>query len=301
MKKLTYLTLLTISFFITSCGNGNKDMDASGVFEATEVIVSAEATGKILRFDIQQGALIKTDQIVGYIDTTQLYLKKMQIIQNVKSISSRRLNIEKQIAGIKQQILTAQKERERFNKLLGSNAATQKQVDDINSQIALLEKQLDAQSSTMENSNRSIEEDKSALQIQIEQIDDQLKKSKIITPIDGTVLVKYAELGELTSYGKALFKIADISNMFLRAYITSSQLSQIKNGQAVKVFSDFGEEDSREYSGKVVWISDKSEFTPKTIQTKDERANLVYAIKIAMKNDGYLKTGMYGELKFGEE
>ncbi|MDP2301552.1 MAG: HlyD family efflux transporter periplasmic adaptor subunit [Ignavibacteria bacterium] len=301
MKKLTYLTLLTISFLITSCGNGNKEMDASGVFEATEVIVSAEASGKILRFDVQQGALIKADQIVGYIDTTQLYLKKMQIMANVKSMTSRKLNIEKQIAGTKQQILTAQKETERFNKLLGSNAATQKQVDDINSQIALLEKQLDAQSSTMENSNRSIEEDKSALQIQIEQIDDQLKKSKIITPIDGTVLVKYAELGELTSYGKALFKIADISNMFLRAYITSSQLSQIKNGQTVKVYSDFGEDNSREYSGKVVWISDKSEFTPKTVQTKDERANLVYAIKIAIKNDGYLKTGMYGELKFGEE
>jgi HlyD family secretion protein len=301
MRKLFYFIPLVFALLIISCGDGGKEIDASGLFEATEVIVSAEASGKIMDLNIRQGDIIKANQIIGYIDTVQLHLKRMQLLTNIKSLNNRMLNIEKQIAVTKQQITTALKEKERFSKLFDSNASTRKQVDDINAQIALLEKQSDAQLSTMGNSNKSIEEDKTALQIQVEQISDQLMKSNISAPIDGTVLVKYAEKGELASYGKALFKIADMSNIFLRAYITSNQLSQIGNGDNVTVFSDFGEDERREYEGKVVWISDKSEFTPKTIQTKDERANLVYAIKVAVNNDGYLKTGMYGELKFNKQ
>jgi HlyD family secretion protein len=301
MRKLFYFIPLVFALLIISCGDGGKEIDASGLFEATEVIVSAEASGKIMDLNIRQGDIIKANQIIGYIDTVQLHLKRMQLLTNIKSLNNRMLNIEKQIAVTKQQIATALKEQERFSKLFDSNASTRKQVDDINAQIALLEKQLEAQLSTMGNSNKSIEEDKTALQIQVEQISDQLMKSNITAPINGTVLVKYAEKGELASYGKALFKIADMSNIFLRVYITSNQLSQIRNGDNVKVFSDFGEDERREYEGKVVWISDKSEFTPKTVQTKDERANLVYAIKVAVKNDGYLKTGMYGELKFNKQ
>jgi HlyD family secretion protein len=189
----------------------------------------------------------------------------------------------------------------RFEKLLQSNAANQKQVDDIKAHIALLEMQLAAQTESLENGNKSISGESSALEIQVAQVEDQLKKSIITSPISGTVLSKYAEQGEFAVQGKALFKVADISNMYLRAYITSDQITQVKIGESVKVFADFGKKEMREYSGTVTWISDKAEFTPKTIQTRNERANLVYAVKIAVKNDGYLKKGMYGQVRLRVE
>ena len=302
MKTVKNVLFYAIFLSLTAaCGNGNGDYDASGTFESTEIIVSAEANGKIMRFNVEEGDLLKDGQEVGYIDTVQLYLKKMQLLTSVKSVQSRRSDIAKQIAATKEQIAKAEKEKKRNENLLKSNAATQNQVDDIDSQLAVLQKQLAAQISTLQNGNQSVTEESSAMEIQVAQVEDQLQKSHIISPISGTVLSKYAEAGELATQGKPLFKIADIENMYLRAYIIADQLTQMKLGQEVKVFADYGEDGKREYTGKVTWISDKAEFTPKTIQTRDERANLVYAVKIAVKNDGYLKIGMYGEVKILSE
>ncbi len=299
-KKYFQLITLWMIVLLTACNRGSKDHDASGVFETTEVIVSSQANGQLMEFNVEEGSVLKANQKVGYVDTTQLYLKKMQLLANMKSVDSRYLDVGKQIASIKQQIVTQKTEQRRFENLVKSNAANQKQLDDINAQIAVLEKQLVAQTETLENSNRAVTGESSSLIIQIAQVEDLLHKSIIISPIDGTVLSKYVEPGELTTQGKALFKIADINNMILRAYITADQLTQMKIGQQVKIFADFGEKDMKEYPGTVTWISDKSEFTPKTIPTRNERANLVYAVKIAVKNDGYLKNGMYGEIKLIE-
>ena len=276
MKTVKNVLFYAIFLSLTAaCGNGNGDYDASGTFESTEIIVSAEANGRIMRFNVEEGDLLKDGQEVGYIDTVQLYLKKMQLLTSVKSVQSRRSDIAKQIAATKEQIAKAEKEKKRNENLLKSNAATQKQVDDIDSQLAVLQKQLAAQISTLQNSNQSVTEESSAMEIQVAQVEDQLQKSHIISPINGTVLSKYAEAGELATQGKPLFKIADIENMYLRAYIIADQLTQMKLGQEVKVFADYGEDGKREYTGKVTWISDKAEFTPKTIQTRDDRANLV--------------------------
>lgn len=288
--------IIASSIFLYSCGKSNEQYDASGTFEATEIIVSSEASGKILQFDVQEGQPLDSSQYVGYVDSTQLYLKKQQLLASIKALQSRRPEVSKQIAAIQQQIATAKTEKTRVENLVKANAANQKQLDDINAQIALLEKQLAAQKSTLDISNYGISEDVATLEIQVAQLDDQLQKCRIVSPIAGVLLVKYAEMGEIAVPGKSLFKVADIEDMTLRAYITSGQLTQLKIGQTVKVFADFGEE-TREYSGEITWISSKSEFTPKTIQTKDERANLVYAVKIAVKNDGFLKIGMYGQVK----
>lgn len=290
--------LFTASFVIlTACGNGKSDYDASGTFEATEVIVSSEANGKIMQFNVEEGQLLEADKEVGCIDTLQLYLKKMQLLASGKAVANKSMDINKQIAATKEQISKAEYEKKRNENLLKENAATQKQIDDINSQIAVLKKQLEAQVSILQRGNASVTEESSAYEIQVAQLDDQLRKCHITSPINGTVLAKYAEKGELATQGKPLFKVADVQKMFLRAYITADQLTQLKLGDKVKVFSDLGDNDRREYEGVITWISDKSEFTPKTIQTRDERANLVYAMKIAVKNDGYLKIGMYGEME----
>ena len=281
MRTNKYILLAATLLGLSSCGNKRGDYDASGTFEATEVIVSSEANGKIMQFNIEEGQLLKADEEVGCIDTLQLYLKKMQLLASGKAIASKSTDINKQIAATKEQIGKAEYERKRTENLLKENAATQKQIDDIDSQIAVLKKQFEAQ----------------IYEIQVAQLDDQLRKCHITSPICGTVLAKYAEAGELATQGKPLFKVADVQHLFLRAYITADQLSQLKLGDKVKVFSDLGEDDRREYEGTITWISDKSEFTPKTIQTRDERANLVYATKIAVKNDGYIKIGMYGEMK----
>jgi len=219
MKTVKNVLFYAIFLSLTAaCGNGNGDYDASGTFESTEIIVSAEANGKIMRFNVEEGDLLKDGQEVGYIDTVQLYLKKMQLLTSVKSVQSRRSDIAKQIAATKEQIAKAEKEKKRNENLLKSNAATQKQVDDIDSQLAVLQKQLAAQISTLQNSNQSVTEESSAMEIQVAQVEDQLQKSHIISPINGTVLSKYAEAGELATQGKPLFKIADIENMYLRAY-----------------------------------------------------------------------------------
>ncbi len=289
--------IILIPFIFSSCNKSDNDFVASGTFETTEVIVSAESMGKILSFDIEEGMLITENQVVGTIDSTQLYLKKLQLKASQKALQSRRPDVRKQIAALEQQISTAKSERKRVDNLVSANAATTKQLDDVNSQIAILEKQLIAAKSTLETAVAGISGENTALDIQSEQIDDQLKKCRITSPISGMVLVKYAEKGELAAAGRALFKIADTNNMILRAYFTADQITQLKTGEQVNIFADFGEEETKKYSGIIKWISSKSEFTPKTIQTRNERANQVYAVKITVKNDGFLKIGQYGNVQ----
>lgn len=297
MKTSNLFIIAIVAVILTSCGNGNGIYDASGVFEATEVIVSTKGTGELMQFDIQEGQLVEANKQVGYIDTIQLYLKKTQLLASMKAVESRHYNVSKQIASIQQQIATQKTEQKRYENLVKSNAANQKQLDDINAQILLLEKQLSAQTETLENSNRGVTGESLGLEAQVAQIEDQIEKSIISSPINGTVLSKYAEAGELATQGRTLFKVADIENMHLRVYITADQLTALKIGQQVKVYADQGKSDRKEYPGTITWISDKAEFTPKTIQTRDERANLVYAMKVAVKNDGLIKKGMYGEIK----
>ena len=299
--KYEGIGILVILALFASCSNSDSNYDASGTFETTEVIVSAEGSGKILAFDLEEGQELWEGMVIGSIDSTQLYLKKLQLQATIKALQSRRPDTQKQVAAIEQQLVTARAEQKRVENLVKADAATTKQLDDVNAQIAVLEKQLIASKSTLETTNSSISGEAEALQIQISQIDDQLHKCKIVSPIKGVVLTKYTEKGEMTMPGKALFRVADTENMFLRAYITADQLTQLKIGQVVKVFADYGEENSREYEGRVTWISSKSEFTPKTIQTRNERANLVYAVKIGVKNDGFLKIGMYGNLMLNQK
>ena len=251
-----------------------------------------------MELNIEEGDRLDAGALIGYVDSTQLYLKKMQLLAGLRSVDIRKPDIRKQIAALEQQIATARTEQQRMENLVKAKAGNQKQVDDIVNNIKYLQKQLDAQYSTLNKTTGGAEAEAEGILYQIMQLDDQLQKSRIVNPQAGTVLVKYAEPGEVTAAGKPLYKIADTDLLYLRAYITSDQLSTLKQGQTVRVFADYGENDRREYPGTITWISDKSEFTPKGIQTKDERANLVYAIKVAVKNDGYLKIGQYGETVF---
>lgn len=296
MKTLKIVTLILFSIFFTSCDGNNGDTDAAGVFEATEIIVSAESSGKILLFEINEGEILNYNQQVGYIDSTQLYLTKQQLLNGKKSLKESRPNIKTQTDAIEREIDKYEFEKKRVEKLLVGEAATQKQLDDIESQLSVLKAKLSAQKNSLNTSVNSLDTKIKGMDIQIEQLNDQLEKCVIKSPIDGTVLVKYAEQSELTAPGKPLFKIADMSNMILKVYVTSDQLASIKIGQVVKVSAEYGESDNREYEGKINWISSKSEFTPKTIQTQNERANLVYAVKVAVKNDDFLKIGMYGSI-----
>lgn len=300
MKRLHLLFIIIILTGLSAC-RSNDDFDATGTFEATEIIVSAEANGKLFYLNAEEGNILKQYEEVGLIDTVQLYLKKLQLEANMKSVKSQRPDIRKQIASTQEQIAKAERERERVANLLKANAANRKQLDDWDSQLAVLRRQLEAQLSTLTNSTTSLNEQSSSVAIQVAQIEDQLRKCHVLAPINGTVLAKYAEPGEVTSVGKPLFKIADMEHIFLRAYVTSTQLSQIKLGSQAKVFADFGDNNRTPYDGTVTWIADEAEFTPKTILTDDERANQVYAIKIAVRNDGFIKLGMYGEVKFNSE
>lgn len=300
MKSRNLLGLCSLLALFSACGNGVPKYDATGTFETTEVLVSAEASGRLLYFDIEEGMLLKAGEEVGVVDTVQLYLTKLQLEASIKSVEEQRPDILKQVAATKEQISAAQRERNRVANLLKVGAANQKQLDDAEDQLEVLRKQLVAQNSTLSNSHQSLTWQSSSVAIQVAQVEDQLKKCHITSPITGTVLAKYAEAGELTAMGTPLFKVADTEQMYLRAYITSEQLSQVKLGQKVTVFSDYGTDEHKQYPGVVTWISDTSEFTPKTILTKNERANLVYAVKIAVHNDGLLKIGMYGGVEFNK-
>lgn len=298
VKKTKWTLLIVIYSLFVGCSGSKSDFEASGTFEAEGTIISAEATGVIRQFDVEEGQELTAGQIIGYIDSTQLYLKKRQLESQIRALQGRKPNIAVQLSALQAQLQTAQTERTRLEKLVAGDAATQKQLDDVNAQIEVLKKQINAQQSSLKISSDGISDDVATLQVQIEQLEDQLAKHRLTAPQNGTVLAKIAKVNELTTVGKPLYKIADLQNITFRAFVTSAQLTQLKIGQNVRVFADFGEKKRREYKGTISWISDKSEFTPKTIQTQDERANLVYAVKITVKNDGYLKIGMYGEVNF---
>ena len=296
MKRIVF-ALATVAL-LAACNSNKSKYDTEGFFESTEITISAQASGNIMALDIREGDNIDEDVVVGYIDTTQLHLSKLQLAKNVESINSNRPDIKKQIASLESQIKKLTKERSRIENMLRDGAATTNQLDDIESQIEIVNNQLEAQKSSLTKSTLSIDAQTLSIETQIDIIDDKLEKSKIKSPIAGTVLTKYAQAGEFTAVGKPLFKIADLENVYLHAYVTSAQLSNIKLGDKVTVCADFGGDNIREYSGTIEWIAAKSEFTPKNIQTDNERENLVYAIKVAVANDGYIKLGMYGGIKF---
>lgn len=297
-KTITYSSLLVLALAMTACGKGNKVYDASGVFESTEMTVSAEGNGKIMSLDLQEGDRLEAGAVVGCIDTVQLYLSKIQLEASRRAVGSGRLNISRQIAALESQIAKQRQELDRFTKLEQAGASNRKQVDDIQAQLDILERQLAAQKESLQNTNSNVSGQADALEAQMAQLEDRIRKCVITSPVSGTVLAKYSEAGELAVQGRALFKVADLESIRLRAYITADQLTNVKLGQAVEVYADQGTSGRKEYDGTLIWISDKAEFTPKTIQTRDERANLVYAVKIAVKNDGLIKLGMYGEVKF---
>ncbi len=324
MKKT--LLIASLAIIVAACSKKEKEYDATGTFEATEVTISAEANGQLTLLSADEGQEVARGTVMGYVDKKQLELKKQQLEASLRQLDasrkqlaatrssndSRQLDLEKQLASIRQQIANAQRERQRFSELYKDGAVARKQVDDIAYQISVLEKQLTATEDQIRSNNAAFADQNRGISAQIEgvsqqadgieaqiaQIDDQIAKADIVSPIMGTILEKYVESGELVTVGKPLLKLADTQNMFIRAYVTSAQLQQIKVGQKVKVFADYGDNQKHTYDGTVTWISNRSEFTPKTILTDDERADLVYAVKVTLKNDGFVKIGMYGEVKF---
>lgn len=286
------------ALLMTACEEKQTEFDASGIFETTETVVSAKASGEIMSLTIEEGSIVAAGQELGYIDMKQLRLQKQQLRSTRKATDSRKLDNARQVASLRQQIANLERERARFESLLRDGAATRKQVDDINYQISVLQKQIDAASEQVTTANTSLQEQGEGIEAQISQVDDRMRNALITSPVGGTVLVKYAEKGEYATPGKPLFKVADVKDMKLRAYVTADQLTTLRIGQTVSVYADSGKEGRKKYAGKVTWISDKAEFTPKTIQTRDERANLVYAVKISVTNDGYIKRGMYGDVNF---
>ena len=283
---------------LASCGSNEKEYDATGTFEATEVTVAAEQSGTLMMFDVNEGDSLVLGKEVGLVDTTQIWLKIQQAGATKAVYQSQKPDMEKQIAVTRQQLAKARQDQQRYKELVADGAAPSKMLDDATNQVAVLQKQLDAQISSLSTQLSTLNSQVSTVDVQVSQLKDQLQKCHITTPIKGTVLEKYVEKGEFVAVGKPLFKMADTDQMFIRAYVTSAQLKDIKVGQKAKVFADYGDSQKKEYEGTVSWISSRSEFTPKTIQTDDERADLVYALKVAIKNDGYVKIGMYGEVKF---
>lgn len=300
MKNTTDIALLcgaaVVMCSVAGCKGSLGDYDAEGYFESTEITVSAEANGRILFFDVEEGERVRADSLLGCIDTVQLYLTKLQLEKTAESVLNSRPDVSSRIQAMEEQLKSLGFERERLARLLADGAATRKQMDDLDAQIAVLKKQLSAQELALNSSVRSIDAQSAGIGMQIAQVEDQLSKCRISSPVDGTVLTKYAEAGEFMAAGRPLFKVADMDRVYLRAYLTSGQLADVRLGQQVMVYSDYGGDSAKEYQGTVTWISDQSEFTPKNIQTRDERENLVYAIKVAVKNDGFIKLGMYGGL-----
>lgn len=293
MKRIVYIVAAMLA---VSCGT-EAEFVAQGTFEATEVIISSEAAGRILSFDIEEGMAINADEPLAVIDSVQLHLQRSQLEAQLSALLNSRPDVQTQVASLREQIATLKVEQRRIENMLRDGAATEKQKDDIDSQIRILESQLSATLSTLNTNTSTINSNAEAIRVQISALDDRIAKCRATSPISGTVLVKYAQEGELATVGKPLVKIADLGNIYLRAYFTSDQLASIKLGDEVTVIADFGGEERYDYMGRVAWISAESEFTPKTIQTADTRANLVYAVKIAVENDGRLKIGLAGEVK----
>jgi len=291
--KSPYTILYTAIFTIilSSCNSNSELADGYGNFEAIETTISAESNGKLLKFNIKEGQTLKKNTIIGYIDTIQLALKKEQLITSKNVISSKSKGVLSQIRVLKSQLKTAQISKKRTENLIAANAGTQKQLDDINGKIDVINNQI----ISVETQNAPIVNELKSIDVQVKQIEDQIQKSIINNPVNGTVLVKYAEPNEITSFGRPLYKIADLSTMQLRVYVSEAQLASIKIGQEVTVQIDMGE-DIKSYNGIIIWVAAEAEFTPKIIQTKEERVNLVYAVKIDVKNDGSLKIGMPAEM-----
>lgn len=312
MKTIVKIIPLAALLFLMACNNKNGKFDATGTFEVDEVIVSSELAGKITSFSVEEGQTIPKDSIVAVVDAANISLQKEQVEANIQALSEKTADVSPQVRLLENQLAVQQSqlnnllhEQARIQNLLKQDAATGKQLDDITAQVdvaqknlAVTQQQINVQCSNVATQNRGIMSEGKPLEKRIAQLDDQLRRATILNPVNGTVITKYAEQGEITAAGKALYKIADLSTMTLRAYITGTQISEVKLGQVVKVLVDDGADKYKELPGTIVWIADKAEFTPKTIQTKEERANLVYAIKVKVKNDGYLKIGMYGEIKF---
>ncbi|MBQ7741812.1 MAG: HlyD family efflux transporter periplasmic adaptor subunit [Bacteroidaceae bacterium] len=296
MKKI--LAMAGAMLMLASCGSKEKEFDATGTFEATEVTVAAEQSGALMYFDVTEGDELNLAQEVGLIDTTQIWLKIKQAGATKAVYQSQKPDSEAQIAATRQQLAKAKQEQQRYKELVADGAAPSKMLDDATSQVQVLQKQLNAQISSLNTQLSTLNSQQSTVDVQVDQLRDQLRKCHIVTPIKGIVLEKYVERGEYVGVGKPLFKMADTEEMYIRAYVTSAQLKDIKVGQQARVFADYGDGQKKEYDGTVSWISSKSEFTPKTILTDDERADLVYAVKLAIRNDGYVKIGMYGEVKF---
>lgn len=296
MKKI--IAMAGVALVLNACGRKERQYDATGVFEATETTVYAEQTGALLTFNVEEGDTVGRNREVGLIDTTQLWLKMKQA-EAMKSVyQSQKPEQEKQIAVTRQQLAKAKQDQQRYKELVADGAAPAKMLDDANSHVEVLQRQLDAQLSSLRVNTNALDKQMDATDVQAEQLRDQIRKCHILVPAKGTVIEKYVERGEFVSAGKPLFKMADTENMFIRAYVTSAQLENIKTGQKATVFADYGNGGKKEYEGRVTWISSRSEFTPKTILTDDERADLVYAVKVAIKGDGYVKMGMYGEVLF---
>lgn len=288
MKQLfTFLILINL----VACNKNNDKADGYGNFEATEVTISAEASGKIEYLNLEEGAIVSPNTQVGLIDTTQLYLSKQQLIASKNTIASKSGNVLSQTAVLNEQLKTTLIEQKRIQNMFAENAATKRQVDEINGKVNVLNEQI----KSIKTQEAPISNEQKSIDVQIEKINDQIQKCKIINPFLGTVLAKYSEANEITNFGKPLYKLADLTTMTLRVYISEKQLNQIKVGQKVTVKIDT-QEDMKSYPGTISWISSSAEFTPKIIQTKEERANLVYAVKVNVKNDGSLKIGMPAEM-----
>lgn len=294
MKRLSFLAVTAL--MLAACDN-TPDYDATGIFEATTVTVSAETSGKILTFGIAEGDTVRRGQTLAVVDTSLLVLQQKQIASQRQSAESSSPDIAAQAAALRSEIAHQEHECERFSRLLADGATTQKQYDDVKARLAMLKGQLMALLSSLNKNRTSISDNAVAIQYQSEQIEEQIEKCTVTSPLSGSVLVKYAEEGEFATPGRPLCKLADLDNIYLRAYFTVSQLADLKIGQEVTVIADFGGDEQYEYPGTVTWIAQESEFTPKSIQTKDSRANLVYAVKISVRNDGRLKLGQYGEVR----
>jgi len=297
MSNRTFIALACV-LALGACKKDDDGSDASGTFEATETIVSSEATGKIMAFAVNEGDQLKAGQVLGYVDSTQLHLQKLQLLQSRKAVLSGQPDIRTQLAALEDQLQNAITDKGRIENLVKGNVASQKQLDDANTRIAVLRSQIAAQQNALRTTSTTITEQGGTIGVQLQQVEDQLAKCRITSPVDGTVLATYSNPFEMTSVGRPLFKVADLTTVYLKAYITSDQFLKVKVGQPVRVLVDSGDGGTKTYTGDVDWISDRSEFTPKTIMTKNERANLVYAIKVKVKNDGLIKIGMYGEVAF---
>ncbi len=296
MKKM--LTAAGIVLLITACHDKEQEYDATGTFEATETTVSAQQSGTLLTWNANEGDTLQAGQEIGLVDTTQLWLKILALEASKEVFQSQKPDMQKQIAATRQQLAKAQTEQRRYKELVADGAAPSKMLDDATAQVQVLQRTLDAQVSSLTTTTESLSRQMNATDVQIRQLADQISKCHVVAPCGGTVIEKYAERGEFVPVGKPLLKVADTETMFIRAYVTSRRLQSIRVGQKAKVFADYGDGQKKEYEGTVSWISSRSEFTPKTILTDDERADLVYAVKVAIKNDGFAKIGMYGEVKF---